>query len=429
MKKAQLAFPPMGQLGTVCGFIPAPASTLSNLKLVSKAKPTHEIYHMRDGCVVLYKRERSNVWQVRFKLFDLRWHRFTTNYKDLDFAMRVAGDIYDRSKFKEELGIPLRTRRFGAVAAECSKLLEREIEQGLRPMTNKDYQRVIRKYLIPFFGKYNLTNIDNKLVREFELWRNEQIGHMPVASTLANHSAAYNRVIDWAIQQGWVSAQANLPRLSRRGPKSKARPGFTSVEIAKLLAFMPEWVDGGHRHTGRQIKLLLRDYVEILLATGMRCGKESMNMQWQHIEWYEADGQKYLRIWVSGKTGGRWLIAKHRAADALGRLALRQASIKLTLDDAIAAKLPQKVFALDDGSQPYSLHGTFRRLIVAAGLEKDMSSGQTRSLYSLRHCYATFELLASTDIHTLARQMGTSVLMLEKHYSKLSATMAADKLA
>jgi hypothetical protein len=33
------------------------------------------------------------------------------------------------------------------------------------------------------------------------------------------------------------------------------------------------------------------------------------------------------------------------------------------------------------------------------------------------------------DIHTLARQMGTSVGMLEKHYSKLAATMAAEKLA
>ena len=38
-------------------------------------------------------------------------------------------------------------------------------------------------------------------------------------------------------------------------------------------------------------------------------------------------------------------------------------------------------------------------------------------------------LLAGTDIHTVARQMGTSVLMLERHYSKLTATMAAEQLA
>ena len=47
----------------------------------------------------------------------------------------------------------------------------------------------------------------------------------------------------------------------------------------------------------------------------------------------------------------------------------------------------------------------------------------------MRHTYATLELLAGTDIHTLAKQMGTSVVMLERHYSKLTATMAVEQLA
>ena len=154
-----------------------------------------------------------------------------------------------------------------------------------------------------------------------------------------------------------------------------------------------------------------------------------MNMLWQHIVWFREKQQSYLRIWVSGKTGGRWLIAKHRAAQALERLSMRQQSVAMSLDAAIENKLPQRVFAFDDGSQPYGIEGTFRRLLAAAGLAKDMSTGQQRTLYSIRHTYATMELLAGTDIHTLARQMGTSVVMLEKHYSKLTATMAAVQLA
>jgi integrase len=43
--------------------------------------------------------------------------------------------------------------------------------------------------------------------------------------------------------------------------------------------------------------------------------------------------------------------------------------------------------------------------------------------------YPTQELLAGTDIHTLARQMGASVTMLVRNYSKLTATMAAEQLA
>jgi integrase len=152
-------------------------------------------------------------------------------------------------------------------------------------------------------------------------------------------------------------------------------------------------------------------------------------MLWQHIEWHIVGEQRYLRIWVSGKTGGRWLIAKHRAAAALERLAFRHKAVGLSLETTLAKRLPLKVFAFDDGTQPYGFHGTFKRLLAAAGLSKDMSTGQERTLYSLRHTYATMELLSGTDIHTLARQMGTSVLMLERHYSKLTATMAADRLA
>jgi integrase len=66
----------------------------------------------------------------------------------------------------------------------------------------------------------------------------------------------------------------------------------------------------------------------------------------------------------------------------------------------------------------------------ASGLLKDTATGQNRTLYSLRHTYATLELIENRkDLHTLAKQMGTSVGMIEKHYSKLTATMAADRLA
>jgi integrase len=52
------------------------------------------------------------------------------------------------------------------------------------------------------------------------------------------------------------------------------------------------------------------------------------------------------------------------------------------------------------------------------------------TLYSLRHTYATLELLNNkTDIHTLAKQMGNSAAMIERHYSELTDTMAADMLA
>ena len=70
------------------------------------------------------------------------------------------------------------------------------------------------------------------------------------------------------------------------------------------------------------------------------------------------------------------------------------------------------------------------KIYQASGLLKDMATGQNRTLYSLRQTYAKLELTENkTDLHALAKQMGTSVGMIEKHYSKLTASMAADRLA
>jgi integrase len=53
--------------------------------------------------------------------------------------------------------------------------------------------------------------------------------------------------------------------------------------------------------------------------------------------------------------------------------------------------------------------------------------GKTRTLYSLRHTYATFALVNDgMDIHALAKQMGTSIGMIERHYSHLTPRMKKD---
>jgi hypothetical protein len=165
---------------------------LVRLNITARKETTH---HMRDGEVVLYQRSDSSVWQVRYKLSDRRWHCVTTRHRRLDWAMRVAGEMYDRARFREEEGLPQKTKRFDAIARECCKALEQEIERGIRRETNKDYLRTINKYLVPFFGKFMPSNITTEKVRAYEQWRNEQMGRVPISSTLATHASAYSRAL------------------------------------------------------------------------------------------------------------------------------------------------------------------------------------------------------------------------------------------
>jgi len=127
---------------------------------------------------------------------------------------------------------------------------------------------------------------------------------------------------------------------------------------------------------------------------------------------------------------GRWIIAKHKAVEVLQRLHARQKDIAaLSFETTLTKRVPHLLFRFSDGHQPHSLVGTFRRLMRDSGLALD-ANGDNRTLYSLRHTYATLEMLrGEVDIHTLSKQMGNSAAMIERHYSKLTATMAAERLA
>ena len=92
-------------------------------------------------------------------------------------------------------------------------------------------------------------------------------------------------------------------------------------------------------------------------------------------------------------------------------------------------KLDLPVFCLPDGTVTENLRQTFKVFLKENVLLKCPKTGQDRTLYSLRHTYATFALINDgIDIHTLARQMGTSVGMIERHYSHLTPRMKKDAL-
>ena len=189
------------------------------------------------------------------------------------------------------------------------------------------YATCIQKYFVPYFGERQLESLTHTDMREFELWRDRQMARKPKTSTLNNFTSAWSRLIATAVERGYISERVPVPKLTAKGVKGKARPGFSEDEIKHLLTFMETWQHEGVKSVEREMRPLLRDYVEMLLLTGMRHGTEAMGICWRHLEWHTKDGVRYLRIWVDGKTGGRWLIAKHRAVEVLKRLHARQRDI------------------------------------------------------------------------------------------------------
>jgi integrase len=404
--------------------IPRPRS----LSSLTYSQPTQ--IHLRDGEVVLFRRHDSPLWQCRFKLQDGTWHRVSTKRASIEHAVATATELYDEARFRQRLGLAHETRTFAQIATATLDELRRQLDAGTGKSVYQSYITCIERYFLPYFADGRLEELTHQHIAEFEMWRNRQMGKAPKASTLNNFSSAWSRLQHTAVSRGWISERAAIPKLSTKGLKSNPRPAFTRSEITHLIGFMATWAEQGRLAVEREMRPLLRDYVEMLLYTGIRHGTEALGLRWCDISWYEDKGQRYLRLWVSGKTGGRFIIAKHAALAALQRLHQRQTDMKtIAFEQLIVDSMQALVFRFSSGYQPTSLNGTFKRLMRVSDLLKGIE-GQARTLYSLRHTYATFELLEnSTDIHTLSKQMGNSAAMIERHYSKLTATMAAKKLA
>ena len=400
----------------------------STLTALHAAQP--QSIYLRDGELVLYRRSRSLLYQCRYRLADGSWVRQTTGKAALEHAIARACDIYDEARYRQRLGLAHRTHSVAQIAAVCCAALRQQIDGKGKKTALNDYLSIIERYFVPYFGERQLETLTHTDIREFELWRDRQMTRKPKTSTLNNFTSAWSRLVATAVEQGYISERVPVPKLTSKGEKGKTRPAFSKEEIEQLLAFLETWQHKGKLAVEREIRPLLRDYIEMLLYTGMRHGTEAMGIRWRDLEWHTKDGVRYLRVWVDGKTGGRWLIAKHKAVDVLRRLHARQKDIaSVPFEDVLTTRVPHLLFRFSDGHQPHSLVGTFRRLMRDSGLLLD-SAGQTRTLYSLRHTYATLALLeGGADIHTLSKQMGNSAAMIERHYSKLTATMAADRLA
>ena len=93
------------------------------------------------------------------------------------------------AKIAQELS--LKSKTFKQLAAQELESLTTAAKEGKGKSVYRDYTFVINKYFIPFFGGYQLTQITPQLVREFESWRDSEMGRHPMAST--------KRAISWHI--------------------------------------------------------------------------------------------------------------------------------------------------------------------------------------------------------------------------------------
>lgn len=416
----------------------------------AKVESTHEILPRQ---LIVYRRSSSGAWQCRYKV-DGVWQRASTKLTDLGKAKAVAHKLLIAAEIRKEQNLPVVTRRFRDVANLSIERMEQELKSGKGKVSFSDYIRVIREYLVPILGKRVITSIDVSVLDELDAQRIIMMGKVPTRSTLLTHNAALNRVFDEAVMRGFLT-ESNRPKLESKGKDSKRRAAFTVPEVQAMIGAFPAWIDRARDDMSKESRSIMRDYALMLLDTGARPGRELLELQWSRItenkleplltntgefdeegdEIVTHDLQRSVSITVSGKTGTRDIVGMGRTVSVLREVGLRNYSNieQPTLSPfANLAKSNNKklVFVRRDGSDASSsFQKMFESFLREHSLLEDPRTGQNRVFYSLRHTYATLALTHDeVPIHTLSKQMGTSVLMIEKHYSHLKVVQAIKQL-
>jgi site-specific recombinase XerD len=330
-------------------------------------------------------------------------------------AKQRALEKMTEMKVRLAMGFTPVSRKFASVAEARIQAWE----AGRSKKITRSYAFALRRYHIPFLGKHNIDRIDAPLLHRFDEWRTELAGRPLTKSTIQTHNSALNAVFDYGLKEGWLM-RSQVPDLWNDGEPGHSRATFTQAEFAKLVAALDPWVDTGRAGLPGQIRFVLRDLILTIAATGIRPGTETENLTWADIDDHrdEADGEVYLRLRVDGKTGSRWVIAPDTVRASLARL--RKWNPNATRATA--------VFAVLDGRYPaQSFIERFRDLLIELGLRVD-GSGSDRTLYSLRHYYATCQRMKGIGYEVLKNQMGTSISMLEQHYDHVTSSDEAARL-
>ncbi len=377
--------------------------------------------HDIDDSLYIFLQDNSKKWYARFQLFG-KWHCKSTKQIEKEEAMASARLLRMEWKIKAETGTLTKSKRFRDVAERCILAMGHELAHGGGKVSYKDYIGALRRYHIPFFDRTYITSLDQDKLKEFDIWRIQKAGKVLNKSTLLTHNAALQMVFKEAVERQWM-LPVQVPVLSNKGEQGARRAAFSEEEYEKVIQTIEGMRDNSRKEKTRQIRELLLDYADVVVNTGIRPGTEMEELTWGDILMTRQAHQVIFKVKVrKGKTtkhtGTRTVVCKDEFVYPLMNL----------MERFPKRKPSDKIFLLADGSSTNELGRTFVSALEEADLKT--SPDGPRTLYSLRHTYITWQLLTRTlRIDVLARQCGTSIAMIEQHYSHVVPSMFEQELS
>ena len=370
--------------------------------------------YLEDGKLTIFKRSGTYYARIRLPSHKYTWRSLKTSdeAKAIGLGRRLLFQIEQRA----EQGLPPKSKKFSKVIDDYIRYRERDHQHG--KTSAGMLRQIIRvsKFWREYAGHLAVDAIDDKVMREFIAWRRDYYSKLeklpknakrhPTDKTLQWDMMLGKAIVRWASEQG-LRGNKPLPTVTFTPKKKRVRPAFEQWEYCRLWRTLCKRIKTARDKRTRISRELLHSYVLLLANSGMRPG-EAHNVRLHDVHSFRDErGRKNYRIVVCGKTGERDVILRSVAAKRLDKyLAKRRAEDPTGL-----------LFVMPDGSRVISLIDQLDAALKEAGIERS-SFGEKYSVYSLRHFYAVNALRNGVGVFEVARNMGTSVQIIQEYYGK-----------
>ena len=382
-----------------------------------------DVTRVEDGRGVVFK--RGGFYHARIRVGPNKYVYRTLKTGKKAVAIKAAQRLVHQLEFRAEHHIPITIKKFVDVIDEYETFRTKQHQQGHTSATMLRQIIRVNKFWREFAGKRLITNIDNAAFKEFVEWRKDYYHRKteaelkdirnyklnPTDKTMQWEIAHGKAILKWAHDKKYLGKMA-LPTFTFTPKVKRVRPAFELSEYRLLWRALVQWERDNITPEFLHTRQLLRDYVLILANSGMRVG-EANKLRHKDIQPFtDGAGRPNYRLIVRGKTGERDVIPRVITKKYIDRLIARKKNPKP--DDWL--------FAMKSGSKIITLIDQFDKVIENAGI-KTNSHGEKFSLYSLRHFYAVQGLRNGIGIYDIARNMGSSVQMIQSYYGRQATPM------
>lgn len=342
---------------------------------------------------------------VGFRKSEGGWGSWVARFHDEDRRHRYnslgpvsAENDYEAAKsaarrWAKALAAGVETKDVRTIADACAEYVkDRRTVKGEATARDAEarFEREIDNHAI---AKLPLDRVRQKRLEE---WRDDLVKRKkrPLSKAAANRTlTALKAALNLAVRHRYVSAERTIEWALVKPFSDASKRRDLYLDLGQRRALLDNAAGA------------VRDLLEAAMLTGARAGELTSAKRSQF------DGRTDT-LTLSGKTGTRKIPLSPAASALFARLAEN--------------KLPAAWLLTRDDGRDWR-HSDWDELVREAAAKAELPSGTC--IYTLRHSHITEAITSGMSPLEVARLVGTSLAMIDRHYGHLANTTARERLA